>query len=93
MADDYLSLSGPQRKKLLDTALQEHGWVCCICGLPIRQRKGTTLQHIIPRSKGGITALAVNKPSHGRCNYSLGSRTLDPDQALIENGEHYFTKE
>lgn len=92
MSDDYTSLSGPQRRKLLDTSLQEYGWVCCICGLPIRNGE-ESLQHIVPRSKGGITALAVNKPAHKRCNYALGNRTLDLDQSLIENGEHYFTKE
>ncbi|WP_231949139.1 hypothetical protein [Paenarthrobacter nicotinovorans] len=47
----------------------------------------------MPRSKGGITALAVNKPAHGSCNYSLGNRVLEPEEALIENGEHFFTKE
>lgn len=92
MADDYLSLSGPQRRRLLDNALQEWGWVCCICGLPIREGQ-ESLQHIIPRSKGGRTELATNKPAHKRCNYSLGNRVLDPETALIENGEHYFTKE
>ncbi|WP_405472356.1 HNH endonuclease [Paenarthrobacter ilicis] len=93
MADDYTRLSGPQRAALLDTALQQWGWVCCICGLPIRKRKGTTLQHIVPRSKGGITSLALNKPAHGPCNYSLGNRVLTEDAGLIENGEDYFTKE
>ncbi|WP_104087274.1 HNH endonuclease [Arthrobacter sp. GMC3] len=92
MADDYLSLSGPQRRALLDTALQTYGWVCCICGLPIRDGQ-ESLQHVIPRSKGGITELATNKPAHKRCNYSLGNRVLDQETALIENGEHYFTKE
>ena len=89
MADDYLSLSGPQRRALLDTALQTYGWVCCICGLPIRSGQ-ESLQHIIPRSKGGATALAVNKPAHRKCNYSLGNRVLNEEEALIENGEAFF---
>ena len=92
MADEYLSLSGPQRRVLLDRALQQWGWVCCICGLPIR-RGQESLQHVVPRSKGGATASAINKPAHKRCNYSLGNKTLDPEAALIENGEDYFTEE
>lgn len=92
MADDYLSLSGPQRRALLDTALREYGWLCCICGLPIRAGQ-ESLQHVIPRSKGGVTELAENRPAHKKCNYSLGNKILDPAAALIENGETYFTKE
>ncbi|MFC8038736.1 HNH endonuclease [Paenarthrobacter sp. NPDC057355] len=91
MADDYLSLSGPQRSALLDRAIQQWGWTCCICGLPIRSRDTASLQHVIPRSKGGATALAINKPAHRRCNYSLGNKTLDQEEALIHNGEDYFT--
>lgn len=90
--DDYTSLSGPQRRKLLDTAIQTYGWKCCICGLPIRKGQ-ESLQHVVPRSKGGTTSLATNKPAHKKCNYSLGNRVLDPAQDLIHNGEHYFTKE
>ena len=93
VSDDYLKLSGPQRRALLDTAIQEWGWNCCICGLPIRRREDATLQHINPRSKGGITELATNKPAHGKCNYSLGNKVLDQETALIENGESFFTKE
>lgn len=90
--DDYTSLSGPQRRKLLDTAIQTYGWKCCICGLPIRAGQ-ESLQHVVPRSKGGTTSLATNKPAHKKCNYSLGNRVLDPAEDLIHNGEHYFTKE
>lgn len=89
MSDDYLSLSGPQRRALLDTALQTYGWLCCICGLPIR-RGDESLQHVIPRSKGGVTELATNKPAHKKCNYGLGNRVLDQEAALIENGESFF---
>lgn len=89
MSDDYTSLSGPQRRKLLDTAIQTYGWMCCICGLPIRAGQ-ESLQHVVPRSKGGTTSLATNKPAHKRCNYSLGNRVLDPQEDLIHNGEDYF---
>jgi len=93
MTDDYLSLSGAQRRALLDKALQIYGWSCCICGLPIRSRKQASLQHVIPRSKGGKTETATNKPAHGKCNYALGNRVLDPVAALIHNGESWFTRE
>ena len=92
MADDYTSLSGKQRRALLDTALQTYGWKCCICGLPIRAGQ-ESLQHVIPRSKGGRTELATNKPAHQSCNYALGDRVMDPETALIHNGESWFTKE
>lgn len=91
MSDDYLKLSGPQRAALLDTAIAEWGWNCCICGLPIRRREDATLQHIVPRSKGGRTELATNKPAHGPCNYGLGNKVLTEETALIENGEAWFS--
>lgn len=37
--------------------------------------------------------LAMNKPAHGPCNYALGNQILTEETGLIENGEHYFTKE
>lgn len=88
--DDYLSLSGKQRRELLDQSLALHGYICCICGLSIKPGD-ESLQHITPRSKGGLTTLANTKPAHKRCNYSLGNREL-PLTSLVHSGLNYFTR-
>lgn len=90
MTDDYTSLSGTQRRRLLDTALQTYGWVCCICGLPIRQGD-ESLQHVVPRSRGGETTNANSRPAHRKCNYALGNRTMTNENGKIHNGEAWFT--
>lgn len=83
--DDYMALPGRTRRALLDEALAEHGNVCCICGLRIAPGH-ESLQHIQPRSKGGITVRENMKPAHKRCNSSLGNKTSDGPEATVHNG-------
>lgn len=87
--DDYLSLSGPQRRRLLEQVLATYGWRCCLCGLAIAA--GTeSLQHVIPRSKGGLTTLENSRPAHKRCNYAAGDRVSDGPAGMIHDGTAFF---
>lgn len=90
MAEDaYLSLSGAERRALLDQALLIHGWVCCICGLPIEL--GTeSLQHVVPRSKGGTNHPDNLRPAHRICNSKLGAKELSGPTAMIHDGMAFF---
>lgn len=92
MGSSYTSMSSVRRRQLLVNALQNFGWVCCICGLPIRAGDAS-LQHVKPRSKGGTEAHDNLRPAHKSCNYSLGNRELDPAHDTIENGEAFFWSE
>ena len=83
--DHYPALPGRVRRALLDEALAEHGWLCCICGLRITPGQ-ESLQHIQPRSKGGMTVRENMKPAHQRCNSSLGNRTSDGPESTVHNG-------
>lgn len=89
--DDYMTLSGSQRRALLDQSLALHGYVCCICGLSIA-RGDESLQHLTPRSKGGATTLENTRPAHKRCNYSLQDRESEGIAAAVHSGLSYFTR-
>lgn len=53
---------------------------CWICGEPMRFAPGNgldpefaTLDHVIPKSRGGTAALSNLKLAHGRCNLARGN--------------------
>jgi len=62
--------------------------VCGICGLPIDTAltypdpESLSLDHIIPRSKGGSHAASNLRATHLRCNVARGDRDAEP---LIES--------
>lgn len=88
---EYLDLSGPQRRALLEAALAEHGWICCICGLSIQP--GTeSLQHLISRSRGGSDERENLRPAHRSCNYQAQDRPMDGPAGQVHNGLGYWTR-
>lgn len=89
MADDYLALSGGQRRALLDQALAAYGWVCCICGLGIAPGQ-ESLQHTTARSRGGQRTAENERPAHKSCNYQLQDRDSSGPAGEIHNGLDYF---
>ena len=90
MADDWTSLSGAQRRAWTDRVLVEYGRVCCICSLEIKRRKDATAQHVIPRSKGGLTTMANLRPAHSWCNYGAGNRVMVGPVAIVVDGRDWF---
>lgn len=91
MADEYMAMSGPQRRRLLDAALAEHGWLCCICGLTIAPGD-ESLQHVTPRSKGGGNVRENLKPAHRRCNSAAGDREQAGPAGEVHAGLAYFAR-
>lgn len=83
--DDWLSMSGSQRRAFTAQLVLMYGARCCICGLPLDPAEATC-QHLIPRSKGGITTVSNCRPAHGACNYSLGNRETDGPAGIIHDG-------
>jgi 5-methylcytosine-specific restriction endonuclease McrA len=57
----------------------EHGAPCHLCGHPIdlhaepRTRWSFSVDHLIPRSKGGKSTLTNSAPAHYGCNSSRGN--------------------
>lgn len=51
------------------------GKPCGICGTGIPSNKGKlTIDHIIPRSKGGSSKLFNLQPAHSTCNRKKGNK-------------------
>lgn len=85
MTDDWMSLSGKQRKQFTLALVLRYGWVCCICGLPIKP-KDLSCQHMTPRSKGGRTTYENCRPAHLRCNKQLQAKLTDGPAGLVHSG-------
>lgn len=49
------------------------GAICGICGRPILDMKDCTIDHIKPRSKGGMTTLDNCQLAHKACNLQKGN--------------------
>jgi 5-methylcytosine-specific restriction endonuclease McrA len=64
-------------RRVLAAVLLEYGDTCVHCGLP----GSTTVEHVQPRSFGGLDTLTNCRPAHARCNYSRGTRPM-PGWAL-----------
>ena len=85
--DDWLAMSGKQRRSFTLQLIALHGAVCCICQLPIKAGE-ESCQHVIPRSKGGPTNMDNCRPAHRSCNYGLGNREVDMSQ--VHDGLAFF---
>lgn len=68
--DDW---NGRKIKRLASATFAEHGRVCHLCGMP----GADTIDHLIPRSRGGDNSLDNLRPAHKRCNSSRGAMALD----------------
>lgn len=59
-------------KKIRDAVLREYGNICHLCNELIIVddiENGFTVDHLIPRSKGGTDNLENLRSAHARCNY------------------------
>ncbi len=61
------------RKRKLKLELLDRGDKCSICGLPV-EPKEATLDHVVPRSKGGRGTKDNLKLAHYECNQLKGDR-------------------
>ncbi len=68
---------------------ERDGWKCHLCKKPVDPTTprtdpgGATIDHIIPRSLGGVDAPANVATSHWLCNRSKGVRPMNEQLALI----------
>lgn len=61
----------PQRKRLRLIVLARDRGICWLCGQP----GATTVDHVVPRSRGGSDELTNLAAAHAGCNYARGNRT------------------
>ena len=62
-------------KFLKKQLINKNGAVCAICGKTIPNMKDCTIDHILPKSKGGLTVLENCRLAHRKCNMDRGNRT------------------
>nr|DAR25287.1 MAG TPA: HNHc [Caudoviricetes sp.] len=69
-----MAWSGSKIKKLANDVISRYGAVCWLChlaidlALPRMSPGGFTIDHVVPRSKGGTDDLANLRPAHRECN-------------------------
>ncbi len=72
---------------LADLVTGTYGWRCWLCSEPIsplvsrRHRRGLSIDHQVPRSKGGTDAIENLRPAHLGCNSRRGNRPPAPPPA------------
>ena len=64
-----MGIHGREAKK---QKLLQRGCICGICGLRVNATKAT-LDHIVPRSKGGSNGIMNLQLAHWRCNNAKGN--------------------
>ncbi len=69
-----------QKKFIKKQLIDKNGAICGICGQPITDMKDCTIDHIIPKSRGGMTTLENCQLAHFRCNSKKGDQC---DDALL----------
>lgn len=67
------------RKILKRLILRGHCVTCALCGKEISNTQELTLDHIIPRSRGGSDKLHNMQPAHKHCNELKGNK-VSPDE-------------
>lgn len=63
-----MSKSADYRTRQVKKMLSGWGHICVICGNPFRDNHCITVDHVIPRSKGGLNDVDNKAPAHWRCN-------------------------
>lgn len=77
--------------------LAEYGHLCVLCGEPIEldrdaltySTRGPSVEHLLPRSRGGSDELDNLRPAHRSCNSARGNRPV-PRRAPAEDGRAWF---
>ncbi len=61
---------GRKVAELRDLVIATYGDVCCLCG----ERGSNTVEHVVPRSRGGSDDIDNLRPAHKSCNSSRQDR-------------------
>ena len=83
---DLRCWSGRYVTRMVSTVLAHIGRVCYYCGGP-----ATTLDHIVPRSRGGGDDLKNYRPACRRCNSARGNRWVAPPAVAGIDATGWFT--
>jgi 5-methylcytosine-specific restriction endonuclease McrA len=63
------------RKNRIVKMLEEQNGVCYICGRTMQENE-ITVDHVIPRAKGGTDSVQNLKLAHERCNHAKDDKLI-----------------
>ncbi|WP_020469614.1 HNH endonuclease [Zavarzinella formosa] len=66
----------PQQESKRQRVLERDKFVCYLCGQPI-QPDDASIDHVIPKSKGGNHSMGNLRAAHKECNFRKGDMTLE----------------
>lgn len=66
-----------QFKDLYRMSIKIETVYCCLCGKPIIKEKELSIEHLMPRSRGGVDEMGNWGIAHKKCNQQKGALTLD----------------
>ena len=66
-----------QFKDLYRKSIKLETVYCCLCGKPIEKEKELSIDHLMPRSRGGVDEIGNWGISHKVCNQQKGALTLE----------------
>ena len=66
-----------QFKDLYRMSIKIETVFCCLCGKPIIKEKELSVEHLMPRSRGGADEIGNWGISHKKCNQQKGALTLE----------------
>ncbi|MDE1867847.1 MAG: HNH endonuclease [Thaumarchaeota archaeon] len=82
-------LSSTNKRKILKNILQRDNFKCGICGeainpdLPHTSRLGATIDHIVPKNRGGTNNQWNLQPAHRGCNCERNDRESPNERYVI----------
>ena len=86
---------GSKSQRLSELVKQEYGYLCHLCLREIAE-DNYSVDHIIPRSKGGTDAIENLRPAHGKreghCagNFARGDRSIEAYRATQTDVRAWF---
>lgn len=83
-----MAWGGSGTVKLRNEMIAEYGTICHLCGNDIKDK--ITVDHVIPRSKGGTDDLGNLRPAHEYCNYSRQDMSVEEYRNLNLNEVSWF---
>ncbi|MCM3577439.1 HNH endonuclease [Micrococcus luteus] len=80
---------GRRVQRLRHLVAEAYPLVCVHCSKPLTMQT-MTVEHMLPRSRGGSDDLANLRPACGRCNFGRGNRIEYRGRRSAEDATDFF---
>lgn len=85
-----MAWSGNEAAKYKPIVIAEYGSICHLCLKLIESDAEFSIDHVIPRSKGGDDSIENLRPAHRKCNYSRGAMDIESFQQRVSDDLQFF---